>query len=84
MFIDWGEDADREVFELARAVRSRCMEGIKILSFEEEQNKELLSYLTHNWPDQLRFFHFNAFNANTEYGVYGWADYYLDGITKVG
>ena len=51
------------------------------MSFKEEQNKELLDYLTHNWPDQLRQFHFDA---GTYVGLYGWGDYYLDGIAKVG
>ena len=62
------------------------MERIEIWNFKEEQNKELLDYLTHNWPDQLRLFNFSA-NTNTATyaaGVYGWGDYYLDGIAKVG
>ena len=83
MKINWEIDADREVFELARAVRIRCMYGITIWNFKEEQNKELLDYLTHNWPDQLRLFYFDA-GTNTDFGVYGWGDYYLDGIAKVG
>ena len=58
------------------------MKGIRIWSFEEEQNKDLLDYLTHNWPDQLRLFYFNAFTYID--GLYGSADYYLDGIAKVG
>ena len=53
------------------------------MNFKEEQNKDLLDYLTHNWPDQLRLFSFSAF-TNTLDGVYGSADYYLDGIAKVG
>ena len=84
MEINWGGCyADREVFELARVVRSRCMKGINIWNFGTEQNKELLNYLTHNWPDQLRLLTFDA-NTHSEYGVYGWGDYYLDGIAKVG
>ena len=59
------------------------MKKIWILGFKEEQNKELLDYLTHNWPDQLRLFNFSA-GTDTDDGLYGWADYYLDGITKVG
>ena len=84
MEINWGGCyADREVFELARVVRSRCMKGINIKNFGTKQNKDLLDYLIHNWPDQLRLFTFNADTA-TFYGDYGWADYYLDGIAKVG
>ena len=83
MDIDWRKDADREVFELARAVRSRRMRGIEIWNFKEEQNKELLDYLTHNWPYQLRSFYFSA-GTSTDDGVYGSADYYLNGIAKVG
>ena len=82
MNIDWGRSAHWEVLKLARAVRCRCMKGIRIWSFEEEQNKDLLDYLTHNWPDQLRLFYFNAFTYID--GLYGSADYYLDGIAKVG
>ena len=78
MEINWKEDADREVFKLARAVRSRHMRGIEIWNFGTEQNKNLLDYLIYNWPDQLRSFYFNAL---TEYGS---ADYYLNGIAKVG
>ena len=59
------------------------MKGINIWNFEEEQNEELLDYLTHNWPVQLREFEFNACTDIGE-GVYGWTDYYLDGIAKVG
>ena len=80
--IDWRKDADRELFEFARAVRIRCMKRIQILNFGTEQNKDLLDYLTHNWPDQLRLFDFNAFTNSV--WDYGWADYYLDGIAKVG
>ena len=83
MEIDWGRDADRELFKFARAVRIRRMKKINIWNFEEEQNKELLDYFTHNWPDQLREFNFNA-DTGVYAGVYGWADYYLDGIAKVG
>ena len=83
MFINWEVDTDREVFELARAVRSRCMKRIWIRNFKEEKNKDLLDYLTHNWPDQLRVFDFDA-GTLTYSGVYGWGDYYLDGIAKVG
>ena len=83
MEIDWEEDADREVIKLARAVRSRCMKAIWIVNFKEEQNKDLLDYLTHNCPDQLRLFYFSA-DTNTDVGMYGWGDYYLDGIAKVG
>ena len=57
------------------------MKEMRIWNFKEEQNEELLDYLTHNWPDQLRQF---IFNANTVDGVYGWGYYYLDGIAKVG
>ena len=74
MGINWREDADREVFKLARAVRSSHMRGIEIWNFGTEQNKDLLNYLIYNWPDQLRSFYFNAL---TEYGS---ADYYLNGI----
>ena len=81
MKIDWEEDADREVFDLARAVRSRCMRRIRIWNFKKEQNKDLLDYLTYNWPDQLRIFNFDA---GTDAGDYGSADYYLNGIAKVG
>ena len=80
MSIDWKNDADREVFELAKIVRSRCMKGIEIWNFEEEQNKDLLKYLTYNWPDQLKLF---EFNARTDDGVYWSADFYLNGIAKV-
>ena len=59
------------------------MKRVNIRNFQEEQNKELLDYLTYNWPDQLRFFCFSA-NTFTDDGDYGWADYYLDGIAKVG
>ena len=83
MDIFWRRDAHREVFELARAVRIKCMKEIHIWDFKEEQNEELLDYLTFNWPDQLREFKFNAV-TNTINEVYGWADYYLDGIAKVG
>ena len=83
MDINWENDADRKLLEIARAVRSRCSKEIKIWKFKEEQNKELLDYLTCNWPDQLGWFYFDA-DARTDDGVYGWADYYLDGITKVG
>ena len=57
------------------------MYGIGIWNFGTEQNEDLLDYLTHNWPDKLREFYFGA---NTAGGVYGSADYYLDGIAKVG
>ena len=84
MGIDWRKDADREVFELARAVRSRCMEGIGIWNFGTEQNKELLNYLIYNLPDQIRLFHFsNSIDSFAGTG-YGSADYYLNGIAKVG
>ena len=56
------------------------MKGIEIRSFGTEKNKELLDYLTHNWPDQLRLFNLGA---NCVGGVYGSADYYLDGIVEV-
>ena len=82
MRIDWEKAAHREVIELAKAVRIRCMKGIEIWNFKEEQNKELLDNLTHNWTDQLREFRFNA--GIYVYGDYGWGDYYLDGIAKVG
>ena len=59
-------------------------EGIKIVNFEEEQNEELLDYLTHNWPDQLRVFHFHAGTGKIIGGANWWGDYYLDGIAKVG
>ena len=59
------------------------MYGIYIKNFKEQQNEELLDYLTHNWPDLLKVFYFGA-NTYTQLGVYGWADYYLDGIAKVG
>ena len=81
MRIDWEKESDREVFELTRTVRITCMKRIRIWNFKEEQNKDLLDYLTHIWPYQLREFNFDA---DTEYGVYGWANYYLDGIAKVG
>ena len=83
MKIDWREGADREVIELARAVRSRCMKGIAIGNFKEEQNEDLLDFLTHNWADQLREFYFDAY-TNTYNWYYGSADYYLNGIEKVG
>ena len=59
------------------------MKEIVIGNFGTEQNEDLLDYLTHNWPDQLRLFKFSA-GTNISDGVYGWADYYLDGIAKVG
>ena len=83
MRINWRKDADREVFELARAVRSRCMGGIQIWNFGTEQNKDLLNYLIYNWPDRLRSFYFNANTDVVVYGDYGSADYYLNGIAKV-
>ena len=81
MEIDWSKDAHRELFKLARVVRSRCMKGIKFWNFKKKQNKDILDYLTYNWPDQLRQF---FFNADTYGVVYGSADYYLNGIAKVG
>ena len=59
------------------------MKGIAIWNFKEEQNKDLLDYLTYNWPDQLRLFDFSA-GTDAYAGVYGSADYYFDGIAKVG
>ena len=59
------------------------MKGIDIRNFTEKQNEELLDYLTHNWPDQLREFYF-SYDTNSDDEVYWWTDYYLDGIAKVG
>ena len=79
MQIDWQKDADKQVFALAKAVKSKQMRKIEIEKFESEESKDILNYLINNCPEQLRIFNFNS---NTGVG-YCSADYYLEGIQKV-
>ena len=77
MEIDWQKDADKQVFELAKAVKSKQMRKIEIENFKSEENKDILNYLINNCPEQLRIFSFDS-----DYG-YCSGDYYLEGIQKV-
>ena len=47
---------------------------------KEEKSKEVLDYLVDNCPDKLKIF---ALDANADVGVYGSAEYYIEGIKKV-
>ena len=80
MNINWEEDADKQVFAFAKAVKSKQMRKIRIFSFKSEENKDILNYLINNCPEQLRIFYFDS---NTGVGSYCSADYYLEGIQKV-
>ena len=78
MEIDWQEDADRQVFALAKAVKSKQMRKIEILNFGDEENEDILNYLKNNYPEELRIFYFDS-NVRS----YCSGDYYLEGIQKV-
>ena len=47
---------------------------------KKENSKEVLDYLIANCPAKLKIF---AFDANTCAGVYGSAEYFIEGIKKV-
>ena len=79
MQIDWQKDTDKQVFGLAKAVKSRQMRKISIWNFKTEENEDILNYLTNNCPEQLRIF---VFDSDTDEG-YCSGDYYLEGIQKV-
>ena len=79
MEIDWQKDADKQVFALAKAVKSRQMRKIRIENFKSEENKDILNYLINNCPEKLRIFYFDS---DTDEG-YCSVDYYLEGIQKV-
>ena len=78
MDINWEKDADKQVFALAKAVKSKQMRKIEIYNFNSEQNEDILNYLINNCPEQLRIFRLNS-SAES----YCSADYYLEGIQKV-
>ena len=78
MQIDWQKDADKHVFALAKAVKSKQMRKIEIEKFKSEENKDILNYLINNYPEQLRIFNFDSDDLG-----YCSGDYYLDGIQKV-
>ena len=78
MEIDWEEDADRQVFALAKAVKSRQMRKIEIEKFGSEENEDILNYLINNSPEQLRIFRFDS-----QAEGYCSGDYYLEGIQTV-
>ena len=80
MQIDWKKDADKQVFALAKAVKSKQMRKIHIWNFKSEENEDILNYLINNWPEELRIF---LFNSETGVGSYCSTDYYLEGIQKV-
>ena len=79
MSIDWKKDADKQVFALAKAVKSRQMRKINIENFKSEENEDILNYLINNCPEKLRIF---RFDSDTDVG-YCSGDYYLEGIQKV-
>ena len=78
MNIDWEEDADKQVFALAKAVKSRQMRKIRVANFKSEENKDILNYLINNCPEKVRVFAFNSWDVG-----YCSGDYYLEGIQKV-
>ena len=81
MQIDWQKDADKQVFALAKAVKSKQMRKIHIWNFKSEENEDILNYLINNCPEQLRIFLFNSNTGDNE--GYCSGDYYLKGIQKV-
>ena len=80
MYIDWSMDADRQVFELAKAIKNKKMRKIYFDGIKTEENKDILDYLINNCPEQLRIF---TFNTRSNAGVFGSGDFYLKGILKV-
>ena len=78
MKIDWEKDADKQVFALAKAVKSKQMRKIAIWNFKSEENKDILNYLINSCPEKLRIFNFDSCVDS-----YCSGDYYLEGIQKV-
>ena len=79
-YIDWSEDKYKQVFQVAKLVKFTEMRKIYFDYLKEEKSKEVLDYLVANCPDKLKIF---ALDAATSTGVYGSAEYYIEGIKKV-
>ena len=77
MFIDWSDSVHKDTFNAIRTFKLNEIKKMHFYYIQQDWSKELLDYLTDNWPQKLKVFVINA----TE-GI-GDGDFYQKGFEKV-
>ena len=77
MYFDWSNSVHKDAFNAIRTVKLNEVKKMYFEYIKQDWSKELLEYLTDNWPQKLKVFAIDAAN-----GI-GDGDFYQKGLEKV-
>ena len=77
MYFNWSNSVDKDTFDAIRTVKLNEVKKMHFYNIKQDESKELLEYLTDNWPQKIKVFAINAAD-----GI-GNGDFYQKGLEKV-